>query len=140
MLFGCCEAGGSTHSTACCQSTAKLLPTLLCSLPVLCADGASGLPEAAGTLGLPGAALPSTPELVSGGHLESGEMLSSGGHAVAAASAVAALPWHLLPSNLESLSLSGFAGLKADNIKAVAEAAPQLRYATAVPARHATAF
>jgi hypothetical protein len=61
-------------------------------------------------------------------------VLSSGGNVVAGASAVAALPWHLLPSGLESLSLSGFAGLKADNIKAVAEAAPQLRCDRSTPA------
>lgn len=50
---------------------------------------------------------------------------SSGSHLVAAA--VATLPWHKLPSTLQSLSLSGFVGLDAENIQALAGAAPHLR-------------
>lgn len=108
---------------------------LFCLCP---ADGAHGVPESAGpnpyslssTLsagGLGSTALPSTPERPPGAPPDSGEIYSSGSNAVAAAAAVAALPWQLLPASLESLSLSGFIGVQADNIKAVAAAAPNLR-------------
>jgi hypothetical protein len=50
---------------------------------------------------------------------------SSGSNAIFAA--VAALPWHMLPASLESLSLSGFWGLTPDNIKDLGAAAPLLR-------------
>jgi hypothetical protein len=77
-----------------------------------------------------GTALPPTPEQPAGAPGDSEEIYSSGSNAVAAAVAVAALPWQLLPASLESLSLSGFIGVQAESIKAVAAAAPQLRYNT----------
>jgi hypothetical protein len=52
---------------------------------------------------------------------------SSGSNALAAAAAVAALPWGLLPASLESLSLSGFTGLEPDSIKGLASNKPHLR-------------
>lgn len=55
--------------------------------------------------------------------IDSGTLAAS----AAAATAVAELPWHLLPASLMSLSLSGFVGLQTESIQALASAAPSLR-------------
>lgn len=96
------------------------------------ADGANGLPVSDAPLPLSLASalsggLPSTPEQPPGVPADSGEIYSSGSNAIAAAAAVAALPWHMLPEHLESLSLSGFVGLQADSVKALGTAVPHLR-------------
>lgn len=101
-------------------------------LPCTCATDAGVCARDSGSALQPsyalGTPLASTPEQPRGGDSFS-TASSSNSSALAIGAAVAALPWHVLPASLESLSLSGFVGITPDNMRALGTVAQKLRCA-----------